>query len=48
MDRLELQHRIWDIMLGGRLALAPITENISHAIDLGCGTGGLMILAGKQ
>lgn len=39
MDRLELQHRIWDVMLSGRLHLAPIRQDISHAIDLGCGTG---------
>lgn len=39
MDRLELQHRIWEIMLSGRLHLAPIRQDISHAIDLGCGTG---------
>jgi SAM-dependent methyltransferase len=39
MDRLEVQHRIWDIMLSGRLTLAPISPHLSHAIDLGCGTG---------
>lgn len=39
IGRLEMQHRIWDIMLSGRLHLAPIRPDISHAIDLGCGTG---------
>ncbi|KAF2102812.1 S-adenosyl-L-methionine-dependent methyltransferase [Rhizodiscina lignyota] len=39
IDRLELQHRIWDIMLGGRLNLAPLSRDITHAIDIGCGTG---------
>nr|POE78488.1 secondary metabolism regulator lae1 [Quercus suber] len=37
--RLELQSRIWHLSLSGRLHLAPIPDHISHALDIGCGTG---------
>ncbi|KAI7340234.1 hypothetical protein KC315_g788 [Hortaea werneckii] len=39
IQRLELQHRIWQISLLGRLNLAPIPENITSCLDIGCGTG---------
>lgn len=39
MRRLELQHRIWRIFLSNCCGLAPIPDNVSRALDLGCGTG---------
>ncbi|KAI1343965.1 methyltransferase domain-containing protein [Xylariaceae sp. FL0016] len=40
MDRLELQHLIWMEMLGGRYNLAPLeSSRLTHALDVGCGTG---------
>ncbi|KAI7673211.1 hypothetical protein KC319_g5123 [Hortaea werneckii] len=39
IQRLELQHRIWQISLSGRLNLAPVPENINSCLDIGCGTG---------
>ncbi|KAI6844416.1 hypothetical protein KC340_g754 [Hortaea werneckii] len=39
IERLELQHRIWQISLSGRLNLAPIPEDINSCLDIGCGTG---------
>ncbi|KAH8678043.1 S-adenosyl-L-methionine-dependent methyltransferase [Xylariales sp. PMI_506] len=40
MDRLELQHLIWIELCGGRYNLAPLDEiNLTHALDVGCGTG---------
>ncbi|KAI7368279.1 hypothetical protein KC354_g2778 [Hortaea werneckii] len=39
IQRLELQHRIWQISLSGRLNSAPISENVSSCLDIGCGTG---------
>ncbi|KAF2492937.1 S-adenosyl-L-methionine-dependent methyltransferase [Lophium mytilinum] len=39
-DRLELQHKIWYIVLSGRLYLAPLNlDTLHNALDLGCGTG---------
>ncbi|KAK6084539.1 methyltransferase domain-containing protein [Seiridium cupressi] len=40
MDRLELQHLIWIELCGGRYNLAPIDSiNVTHVLDVGCGTG---------
>ncbi|KAH7024310.1 S-adenosyl-L-methionine-dependent methyltransferase [Macrophomina phaseolina] len=40
IDRLNLQHRVWDIALNGRLYLAPLNVDLVHeALDIGCGTG---------
>ncbi|KAI7514384.1 hypothetical protein KC347_g657 [Hortaea werneckii] len=39
IQRLELQHRIWQISLSGRLNMAPIPEDINSCLDIGCGTG---------
>ena len=42
MDRLELQHLLWMELLGGRLHLAPLQKiNVTHALDVGCGTGSM-------
>lgn len=37
-DRLDLQHKLWTLMLGGNLSLAPIDEP-ANALDIGTGTG---------
>ncbi|KAH7065633.1 S-adenosyl-L-methionine-dependent methyltransferase [Macrophomina phaseolina] len=40
VDRLNLQHRVWDIVLNGKLYLAPLNIDLVHeVIDIGCGTG---------
>jgi hypothetical protein len=38
-SRLELQHAIWKKIFGGRLYLAPLGEDMTDAIDIGCGPG---------
>lgn len=35
----ELQHRIWQLSLSGRLNLAPISPTVKNVLDIGCGTG---------
>lgn len=37
-DRLDLQHKMWLIMLDGNLSTAPIGEP-SNVLDIGTGTG---------
>ncbi|KAF1990471.1 S-adenosyl-L-methionine-dependent methyltransferase [Aulographum hederae CBS 113979] len=39
INRLNLQHQIWDIAMNGKLYLSPLPNNITDAVDLGCGTG---------
>jgi len=39
ISRLELQHVVWRLCLGGRLHIAPIPHDIHRAIDIGTGTG---------
>ncbi|KAL0256394.1 hypothetical protein SLS55_008789 [Diplodia seriata] len=40
VDRLNLQHRVWDIALGGRHHVAPLDlGSVRHVLDVGCGTG---------
>lgn len=40
IDRLELQHQIWYIILNGGLYLSPLEkERLKNALDIGCGTG---------
>ncbi|KAK7920335.1 hypothetical protein PG985_008357 [Apiospora marii] len=49
MDRLELQHLLWMELLGGRLHLAPLQKiNVTHALDVGCGTGNWTIEFASQ
>jgi SAM-dependent methyltransferase len=39
-DRLYVQHRNWDGLLDGKLALAPLRDTeLATAVDIGCGTG---------
>lgn len=44
-ERLDLQHHIWRLLLGGALYTAPLAEYMEKAgdqiriLDLGCGTG---------
>ncbi|KAF2083367.1 S-adenosyl-L-methionine-dependent methyltransferase [Saccharata proteae CBS 121410] len=39
-DRLNLQHRVWDIALNKRLFLAPLDlSSVHEVLDIGCGTG---------
>nr|POE56557.1 protein hob3 [Quercus suber] len=46
--RLELQSRIWHLSLSGRLHLAPLPAHVSHALDIGCGTGSWCIEFAEQ
>jgi SAM-dependent methyltransferase len=39
ISRLNIQHHCWRLSLGGRLFLAPIKADITHAVDIGTGTG---------
>jgi hypothetical protein len=39
MNRLDLQHILCRITLGGRLHLAPIPNDLHRALDVGTGTG---------
>ncbi|KAF2838003.1 S-adenosyl-L-methionine-dependent methyltransferase [Patellaria atrata CBS 101060] len=39
-DRLDLQHHLFRLTLGGRLYLAPVPKEVVHdVLDVGCGTG---------
>lgn len=39
MDRLDLQHRKYSLVIGDRHFLAPIGDNPQRILDLGTGTG---------
>lgn len=39
LDRIDLKHRLYTILLGERLFLAPIGENPQRVLDLGTGSG---------
>lgn len=42
-DRLDLQHHLWGLLLGGRLVLAPLEkEKVKRVLDVGTGTGMLI------
>ncbi|KAH7305264.1 S-adenosyl-L-methionine-dependent methyltransferase [Stachybotrys elegans] len=38
-SRLDLQHYIWLLTLGGNLHLTPLPENLHKILDIGTGTG---------
>ncbi|KAE8148337.1 S-adenosyl-L-methionine-dependent methyltransferase [Aspergillus avenaceus] len=38
-DRMDLAHHIYRLILGGKLHLAPIGEDVQRVLDLGTGTG---------
>ncbi|KAF2802747.1 S-adenosyl-L-methionine-dependent methyltransferase [Mytilinidion resinicola] len=38
-DRLEGQHQMWVMALGGKLHLAPLKQNIGNVLDVASGTG---------
>lgn len=38
-DRLDLTHQMLKIVLGNKIALAPIGEKPSRILDIGTGTG---------
>jgi len=40
---VELQHRIWQLSLSGRLHFAPLQPAPTQALDIGCGTGAWVI-----
>ncbi|KAK7566432.1 S-adenosyl-L-methionine-dependent methyltransferase [Phyllosticta citricarpa] len=40
VDRLNFQHRVWEIALNGHLYVAPIDhDSLNEVLDVGCGTG---------
>jgi hypothetical protein len=39
LDRLDMNHQKYTMLMGDRLFLAPITENPQRILDLGTGTG---------
>ncbi|KAF5020568.1 hypothetical protein F66182_7400 [Fusarium sp. NRRL 66182] len=38
-DRMDLGHHIYRLLLGGKLYLAPIANDVKRVLDLGTGTG---------
>lgn len=36
---MDMVHHIYRLLLGGRLHLAPISENVQCVLDIGTGTG---------
>ncbi|KAJ4176425.1 hypothetical protein NW759_017535 [Fusarium solani] len=38
-DRMDLAHHIYRLLIGGKLHLAPISDNPQRVLDLGTGTG---------
>ncbi|KAI9931480.1 hypothetical protein ASPWEDRAFT_169675 [Aspergillus wentii DTO 134E9] len=38
-EQLDLAHHMFTILLGNRLVLAPISDNIQNVLDVGTGTG---------
>ena len=47
-DRLDIVHKLMEVVLGGRLFLAPIKRNPSRILDIGTGTGLWAIDMGKN
>ncbi len=43
MCDLELQHLIWNLVFNGRLCLSPLSNSITDALDIGTGTGGVLL-----
>lgn len=39
MDRMDLQHRKYELVIGDKHFLAPIGPNPQRILDLGTGTG---------
>lgn len=35
----DLQHHMFNMTLGDKLFLAPVTKNLRHCLDIGTGTG---------
>ncbi|KAK9414489.1 hypothetical protein SUNI508_11199 [Seiridium unicorne] len=38
-DRLDLQHKLFEVLFDGWLALAPLPNAPRYVLDIGCGTG---------
>lgn len=36
---MDMVHHIYRLLLGGKLCLAPISDNVQRVLDLGTGTG---------
>lgn len=39
LDRIDLKHRLYTIVLGEKLFLSPIAPNPQRILDLGTGSG---------
>ncbi|KAF2147597.1 uncharacterized protein K452DRAFT_293995 [Aplosporella prunicola CBS 121167] len=39
LDRLDLQHEMWKMVLKGALYMSPIPDSVQSVLDVGCGTG---------
>jgi ribosomal protein L11 methylase PrmA len=39
LDRIDLKHRLYTILLGEKLFIAPIGNNPQRVLDLGTGSG---------
>jgi methylase of polypeptide subunit release factors len=42
MDRIDLAHAKYFMLLDKKRFLAPVDDNIQRVLDLGTGTGGLL------
>jgi methylase of polypeptide subunit release factors len=43
LDRIDLKHRLYTMLLDEQLFLAPIDPNPQRILDLGTGSGNLLI-----
>lgn len=39
IERLDLYHHIFNVLLGGKLHVAPLQANVQRILDIGTGTG---------
>jgi len=39
LNRLDMQHKMWNITLHGKLHLAPVNPTLQNALDIGTGNG---------
>lgn len=48
LDRIDLKHRLYTMLLGEKLFLAPIQPNPQRILDLGTGSGKSTLIFCRQ